>query len=81
MKQVQEQKEILSKQLKIKQSTYDRLTREGRMDDTYDKVINDLLDDREELRRLKEIGTGSSSSKGGGGKGRAGKGGDGGGVN
>lgn len=35
------------KGIKLYESTYNRLTRHGRMDETYDELVNRILDDFE----------------------------------
>jgi hypothetical protein len=55
----------LSKQVKIRISTYDRLTARGRKSETYDDIINRLMDVEDNV--IKE-------GKKGGGKGKTRKG-------
>ena len=63
--------EDLSKQVKIRIATYDRLTERGKKNETYDDIINRAIDAEDRLF----VGRGQSQSqKGDKGKGRKGKG-------
>ena len=46
----------LTKQIKVQDETYDRLTNLGRKNETYDDIINRCIDSHEELSKIKEKG-------------------------
>jgi hypothetical protein len=67
--------ETSSKQVKIRISTYDRLTAKGKKNETYDSVINRMIDSDDELQasKMSKILVAEQVNRGKG-KGRKGKG-------